>query len=76
MIAFTGIMVFGALTAFYFAPTFIALIRHHHNAVAIGMLNFFLGWTIIGWILALVWALAASNNPHVIVIENGRVVRP
>jgi hypothetical protein len=41
----------------------------------VAALNFFLGWTGIGWVLALIWALAANPNPHVIVIENGRVVR-
>jgi hypothetical protein len=39
------------------------------------MLNFFLGWTVVGWIMALIWALASNTSPHVIVIENGRVVR-
>ena len=39
------------------------------------MLNFFLGWTVVGWLLALVWALAANTGTHVIVIENGRVLR-
>lgn len=27
------------------------------NADAIVALNFFLGWTFIGWVIALVWAL-------------------
>ena len=61
--------------AVYFLPTIVALARSHHNAVAILLLNLFLGWTGIGWVLALIWALAANPNPHVIVIENGRVVR-
>lgn len=28
---------------------------------AIFALNFFLGWTFIGWVLALVWALKKDN---------------
>jgi hypothetical protein len=51
------------------------LVRQTPSALGIAMLNFFFGWTVIGWIMALVWALAANINPHVIVIENGRVVR-
>ena len=43
--------------AVYFLPTIIALARSHHNAVAILLLNLFLGWTGIGWILALVWSV-------------------
>ena len=63
------------LFAMYWLPTLIALVRQTHSALGIAMLNFFFGWTVIGWIMALVWALAAGNSPHVIVIENGRVVR-
>jgi hypothetical protein len=43
----------------YFVPIIVAVVRHHHNALAIGMLNFFLGWTFIGWVAALVWACTA-----------------
>jgi len=50
-------------------------VRQTHSALGVAMINFFLGWTVIGWFLALFWALAAHSGPHVIVIENGRVVR-
>jgi hypothetical protein len=63
------------LFAMYWLPTLIALVRQTPSALGIAALNFFVGWTVIGWILALVWALAANTSPHVIVIENGRVVR-
>jgi hypothetical protein len=63
------------LFAMYWLPTLIALVRQTPSALGIAALNFFLGWTVIGWILALVWALAANTSPQVIVIENGRVVR-
>lgn len=43
-----------------FAPTFIALARQHHNSLAIFALNLFLGWTVIGWIVALIWSLTAT----------------
>ena len=46
----------------YWLPTMVAVVRHTPSALGIAMLNFFLGWTVIGWIVALVWALAA--NPH------------
>ena len=63
------------LFAMYWLPTLIALVRQTPSALGIAALNFFLGWTVIGWIMALVWALAANTSPQVIVIENGRVVR-
>jgi len=59
----------------YCLPTLIAIVRQAPSALGVAMLNFFLGWTVVGWILALIWALAANTSPHVIVIENGRVVR-
>lgn len=43
----------------YFLPGLIASNRRHHNAVAIGVFNLFLGWTVLGWVLALVWSLTA-----------------
>lgn len=41
----------------YLAPAGIAIVRKHRNALAIGLLNVLLGWTVIGWILALIWAV-------------------
>jgi len=63
------------LFVMYWLPTLIAIVRQAPSALGVAMLNFFLGWTVVGWILALIWALAANTSPHVIVIENGRVVR-
>jgi hypothetical protein len=63
------------LFVMYWLPTIVAIARHTPSALGVAALNFFFGWTGIGWIMALVWALAAGNNSQVIVIENGRVVR-
>ena len=38
----------------YFLPTLCA--RKHHNRDAIFALNLLLGWTLLGWIAALIWA--------------------
>ncbi|MBN9589874.1 MAG: hypothetical protein BGN85_06205 [Alphaproteobacteria bacterium 64-11] len=62
------------LFAIYWLPTIVAIARQTNSALGVAVLNFFLGWTVIGWIVALMWALAASSGPHVVVIENGRVV--
>ncbi|MEK4027767.1 superinfection immunity protein [Pseudobacillus sp. FSL P4-0506] len=42
---------------FYLIPTIIAFIRNKRNKVAIFALNFFLGWSLVGWVVSLVWAL-------------------
>jgi hypothetical protein len=40
----------------YFLPSIIALARSKRDLLSIFLLNLFLGWTIIGWIVCLVWA--------------------
>jgi Superinfection immunity protein len=47
----------------YFLPSLIAVARHTHNSTGIFLLNLFLGWTCIGWIIALVIALCSSSYP-------------
>ena len=42
--------------AVYLAPAAIAWFRFHSHAAAIAALNVFLGWTLLGWVVALVWA--------------------
>jgi ABC-type sugar transport system permease subunit len=45
------------LSIFYFLPFAIAFNRKRANTGAIFALNLFLGWSLIGWVVALVWAL-------------------
>jgi hypothetical protein len=45
----------------YFLPTIIAIVRKKRNTTAIVVLNLLLGWTVVGWIVALVWALTQDN---------------
>jgi hypothetical protein len=42
----------------YFLPTYLA--RNKSNFTAILVLNLLAGWTFIGWIVALVWALSSE----------------
>ena len=41
----------------YFAPLVIAAVRETRNAFKIGLLNLLLGWTAVGWLGALIWAI-------------------
>jgi len=43
----------------YWAPTVVALVRHIPAAGQVVVVNLFLGWTVIGWVVALVMALRA-----------------
>jgi hypothetical protein len=47
------------LIALYFVPAMVAARRGHPQMPAIGLLNIFLGWTLIGWVIALVWSATA-----------------
>jgi hypothetical protein len=40
----------------YFLPTIIALFRAYRFGWPIFFVNLFFGWTLIGWVGALVWA--------------------
>lgn len=42
----------------YFLPATVAHSRKNPNTLAVFVLNLFLGWTFIGWVIALVWACA------------------
>lgn len=51
---------------FYLLPGIVGQNRHHHQRTAIWVLNIFLGWTVLGWIAALVWASTAiTAQQHV-----------
>jgi len=48
---------FGFGLVLYFLPSIIAVARSKRDTTAIFVLNLLLGWTAIGWVIALVWAL-------------------
>jgi hypothetical protein len=48
----------------YFLPAIVASIRRHRNRLAIGILNLLLGWTLLGWIVAMVWACTSDVEPR------------
>ncbi|QWE07619.1 superinfection immunity protein [Polynucleobacter sp. JS-JIR-5-A7] len=45
------------ISLFYFLPFAIAFNKKRANTGAIFALNLFLGWSLIGWVVSLVWAL-------------------
>ncbi len=52
---------FGAI---HFLPTIVAALRNSRNVVGIFLVNLFLGWTVIGWIVALIWAV--TSDPKIV----------
>lgn len=48
----------------YFLPMFVAVARSHCDARAITLLNMVLGWTLLGWVVALAWAATNPKATH------------
>jgi len=46
----------------YFAPSWIAHHRHHRQRWPVYVVNLLLGWTLLGWLVALI--LAVSWTPR------------
>ena len=49
-------------TFLYFIPSIVAYTNEKKNEGAIFILNIFLGWTILGWIIALIWAFMKERK--------------
>lgn len=45
----------------YFYPMYEAYIHKQPNFFSIFALNLFLGWTLVGWVVALVWAIKSQE---------------
>lgn len=58
--------------AFFLIPTLIAYRRNHPSKLAISLVNLLLGWSGIGWIVALIWSATNANSgaPQQVVINN------
>ena len=62
-----AILVFLAVgIGLYFTPTIVAALRHNHNLLMVGVLNLFLGWTFIGWVVSLALAFSANHQASVV----------
>jgi hypothetical protein len=63
----------------YFFPMYEAYINKQPNFYSIFALNLFLGWTLLGWVAALVWAIK-SLDPVRVAAENtprpSRIIKP
>ena len=60
--AIMGLLLPMFLVALYFLPWMEAYRRGHSKVESIAVLNLLLGWTFIGWVIALVWACAEAGK--------------
>ena len=47
-------------------PTIIAVLRHNSNMAMVAILNTFLGWTFLGWVVSLALAFSANSQAAVV----------
>jgi len=46
----------------YFLPSFLARKKKHESGIVI--LNTFLGWTFLAWVIALIWSVSDEKMPE------------
>jgi len=56
--------IIATIGAVYLLPAELAYARRHRNKGAVLALNVLGGWTVVGWVLALVWALYRDPSSH------------
>ena len=56
----TGFLLIGL----YFIPSIVAGFRHVTNVGSVVVVNLFLGWTLIGWVVALAMACRTATTHH------------
>ena len=56
------VMMLLGMVVLYFIPTIVAMARNHHRALGIFLANFFLGWTVLGWLVALAFAVSREHE--------------
>lgn len=60
IVAFLGLIV---AVLIYFVPTVVAFSRGVPNKGSVLVLNLFLGWTLVGWVVALAMAARSAQQP-------------
>lgn len=61
--------ILAVVSLFYLLPWAIAATRNKSNQGGIFILNFFLGWSFIGWVIALVMACGTDPQSNVVVVN-------
>ena len=59
ILAFVAFTIF---TCLYLLPTFIAYRKEKKDRLAILIINIFLGASVVGWLIALIWSLTSDKK--------------
>ncbi len=52
----------------YFIPAFVG--RNKRDSMGIALVNLFLGWSVLGWIGALIWAVVSKRKDEPMIYHN------
>lgn len=63
-----GIIFFIIGLFLYFIPAFVG--RNKRDSLGITLLNLFLGWSVLGWIGALIWAVTSQRKDAPMIYHN------
>ena len=65
VIVFAVIMIVGGFfsLALYLLPTILSIFRDHPQKGPIIAINLLVGWTFIGWVVAIVWSVSNIQRP-------------
>ena len=63
-----GVLLFAVGVAVYMIPTLVAWSQKAPDFGIVAVVNVLLGWTFIGWVVALVLALRQPRQPAVVVV--------
>lgn len=52
----------GTAFVIYFTPMYVAILRERVRLAPVALVNLLFGWTVIGWIVALIWATTGDTK--------------
>jgi hypothetical protein len=58
----THLIIVAVMLTLYFVPVFVARSRKCSATAGIAIINIFLGWTFLGWVVALTWAAVGKTR--------------
>ena len=61
---FVGLLAVALFVVVYLLPIQVAYLRQHRHLGSIVVITVLLGWTFIGWTVALAWAFSDSPPTH------------
>lgn len=71
MESLAAILVLLFVLAVYLIPTIIAFARGHASKWGIGVLNIVLGWSLVFWVVALIWSLSNKGQSQTTIVNVG-----